>query len=314
MPAAWTDEEGNLKRSTPAQRYFVNDEVRPSRWNNEVVDCSPSQIYFKPRGHLSKMFELGSKVGELGDSIYLIQDQRGENHLVSRNFTKAVISRADPSMESTDSIEARRRETKPSAEQEIPEASSSITTDEELYMLLEALVNGDKAFMVVDGSASNKKELEKSTEEKYHGVAGVGFVNAPVAFRKRNFLRGRTTAPRMEAVAALEACAIAMDARVKDLTLISDCEYVVKGIRNNTYKEWLNDKSTPHSSTWKELDKHVKRGLNIETIHITAHSISLHNLVDAMARGEDIEGWIVKLKPGVEKCGVGLEEIRACYK
>uniref|UniRef100_A0AC35UI93 Integrase catalytic domain-containing protein n=1 Tax=Rhabditophanes sp. KR3021 TaxID=114890 RepID=A0AC35UI93_9BILA len=74
MPAAWTDEEGNLKRSTPAQRYFVNDEVRPSRWNNEVVDCSPSQIYFKPRGHLSKMFELGSKVGELGDSIYLIQD------------------------------------------------------------------------------------------------------------------------------------------------------------------------------------------------------------------------------------------------
>uniref|UniRef100_A0A0N5C3I2 Reverse transcriptase domain-containing protein n=2 Tax=Strongyloides papillosus TaxID=174720 RepID=A0A0N5C3I2_STREA len=166
---------------------------------------------------------------------------------------------------------------------ELKSLQPSIKSEIDLLTLLKQ--NPDCSFAVIDGSASNSKNIQECLMVG-HGVGIVGCYNkSPLLISRRSFAVGRSTAPRMETYALLFALKIAQHLNVKKLIVITDCDYVSNTYSNEWYKNWFDERENfPHSSLWKQISD--LKSPSYWVYHCIRDAFPLHSFVDKVAKGQ----------------------------
>uniref|UniRef100_A0A0K0E4M4 RNA-directed DNA polymerase n=1 Tax=Strongyloides stercoralis TaxID=6248 RepID=A0A0K0E4M4_STRER len=304
MPSITKDNEGKTFL-TPSQKYFVNSVVNNIITPN-IIECKPEMVYYKRRGKLSPFFSSGLKIGSYGTSISLIESEEGENFLISNDF---ILSKPELPTDNIldDNLNDDFQELFPESEDAIGDVNksyiiddddilnlsssmhnlsiqnideSSLTSEEEL----QEFIKKHKNYLITDGSASNDVNVKCNTGIGIQGSLNGKFLSVGYI----NFLKGICTAPRAECVAVCMALLIANKEKVDDLTIITDCNYIVEAIRNLSYKEWIKEKNkskTPHFKTWCTIAKLIPKIRNLSVKHIMGHKAKSHNEVDLLAKG-----------------------------
>uniref|UniRef100_A0A0N5CDT9 CCHC-type domain-containing protein n=1 Tax=Strongyloides papillosus TaxID=174720 RepID=A0A0N5CDT9_STREA len=156
---------------------------------------------------------------------------------------------------------------------------------------MEEVFKNNKNVLMTDGSVKNG-----------HGIAVFGRLgDVVVCEKRRGFLRGVITAPRIE----VEGMKNLLSAIVKNeslpsdekIVVISDNAYALNSLAYRWYERWIKEgvntrgKPIQHLQTWKEIEELVNFVGHARLIfmHVSGHKSKLHDVCDKLAKGEEAE-------------------------
>uniref|UniRef100_A0A0N5BPY6 CCHC-type domain-containing protein n=1 Tax=Strongyloides papillosus TaxID=174720 RepID=A0A0N5BPY6_STREA len=309
-------------KHTPARLYYVNNqEPVHDLFPSKLITVEEKHVFFKRRGESSKVFEEGTIIAQLGSRTYLIKDSEQNEIFVSKDFVHfgkecpTIKFKPLEGLENTFLMDEENpifQASSPSPPAECVENETDERLQDEasepLWKILEceaegiSLKNEDEFYDFVDKLPQDASYLmiDGST---YQG-AGIGLYGVlgenDIVLSVRNYLRGKSTSPRLEVEALHSALRLITYFKIKECVIFSDNSYCVNAINKHWLWKWVETKTTSkkknvpaYLSTWTKIAEMWSPKFLM--VHVRGHKIAPHNIADRLARGESVELEISEL-------------------
>uniref|UniRef100_A0A0K0FH79 CCHC-type domain-containing protein n=1 Tax=Strongyloides venezuelensis TaxID=75913 RepID=A0A0K0FH79_STRVS len=285
-------------KHTPARLYYVNNhEPIHDFFPSKLITVEEKHIFFKRRGESSKVFEEGTIIAQLGSRTYLIKDSEQNEIFVSKDFVhfgkecptikfKPLEERVENQIDEISQDEASEPLWKIL---ECEAEGTSLKSADEFYDFVDKLPQ-DASYLMIDGST-------------YQG-AGIGLYGVlgenDIVLSVRNYLRGKSTSPKLEVEALHSALRLITYFGIKHCVIFSDNSYCVNAINKRWLWKWIETETTSkkknipaYLSTWAKIAEMWSPKFLM--VHVRGHKIAPHNIADRLARGESVELEISEL-------------------